>query len=294
MVPATFVHGLEDGLVAFGILSAADASTLMEGVHGIVARDAHDLSEPSVVVPCHFPEVVRRRVHDEGALEHAPSALVFAGNACTAAEVGGHHAAESRQHGLHAQFAFAADDAPCQVFLTFVPGIVLDAGGRLPFVAAPSLQVVHTPPGGVGRTGDEGFGIGLAVAVILHEECAPYALETYNLQRHVDAVEGHPVDFLLPSLPGPGGHGISEGAVVEIIPEFGIADVAFGCGRQGKSHTGKVGGRLVPRQVDVGMMVEIPSDAGGEGRDARPLYGRFAVVGGDDEDFVAGVPVAGK
>ena len=68
--------------------------------------------------------------------------------------------------------------------------------------------------------------------------------------------------------------------------------MAFGGERQWQVGVGEVGIGLVPRQVDVGVMVQIPSDACGDGRNARTLYGWFAVVGGDDENLAAGVFIA--
>lgn len=42
----------------------------------------------------------------------------------------------------------------------------------------------------------------------------------HQCQRHVNAVQGHPVNFLFPAFPVPVGHGVTESHHIEIIMMF--------------------------------------------------------------------------
>ena len=119
-----------------------------------------------------------------------------------------HHTAVARQDGFHAELFHACEYFLLQSLLLLIPVLWQ--------WTAPTLQVVHLPPSQEGRTGDK-LAHFLFRVTEFQEHVAPYTLFTHDGKWHVDAVECHPVDFLLPSVPIPESHGVGEGAVVEVV-----------------------------------------------------------------------------
>ena len=259
--PFRFAVGLEhrfaDALVGRGHVDAARVGSFVEGVHAIVGRRAHHLREACVIFRRDFGKRLRVGVKNVRTQEAAPVSLVV-GRIAFLGNVVRHHASVARQNRFHAQFALAGQNFLREGLLALIPPCRV--------LAAPALQIVHAPPSLETRSGDEGVGLVVGISQILREEFLPHHVETNDLQRHVDAVERHPVDFLLPALPSPGRHGIREGAIVEVVA------VAHRCGvflllrRHGELHLREVGRQIVPGDVDVCIVVEIPVDARGQRR----------------------------
>ena len=273
------LHGFIDSLIGTVHIDAAHVGSFVEGVHTVINGRTHDLLENLVVVGRHILESLGGRVKDVGTCEAAPTALIVGSDACLCCEVAGHHAAETRQHGVHAQFAHAAQNLACQLFLARVPPL----GVR----TAPTFEVVHAPPGLEAGTRHEGIGFRLAVVVLLRQQTLPHHVQTDNLQGHVDAVQGHPVDFLLPAFPRPGGHGVGEGAIVEVIAVVSVTGVRLvRCGN-GQGDAAEVRREVIPCQIDVGIVIEIPVDTRGDGQRRTTLDAGFAVLCGNGKNVFA-------
>ena len=251
----------------------------MEGVHAVINGRTHDLLENLVVVGRHFLKFLLGGVKDIWTSEAAPSALVVGSDARLFCEVARHHAAETWQHGVHAQFAHTAQNLACQLSLALVPPRRVRA--------APTFEVVHAPPSLEAGTRHEGIGFRLAVVVLLRQQTLPHHVQTDNLQRHIDAVQGHPVDFLLPAFPGPGGHRVGEGAIVEVIAVVSVTGVRLVRSRNGQGDAAKVRREVIPRQIDVGIVIEIPVDTRGDGQRRTTLDAGFAVLCGNGKDVFA-------
>ena len=121
-----------------------------------------------------------------------------------------HHAAVARQDRVHAPFLHSLQDFFLQHLLLCIPR----CGQR----TAPTLKVVHLPPGQEGRTGYE-FAHFLFRIAQTEQQVAPYALLAHYGQRQVHAVQCHPINLLLPSFPVPERHRIAESAVVEVVTQ---------------------------------------------------------------------------
>ena len=113
---------------------------------------------------------------------------------------------EGREDGFHVELPFAGHDFLLQGFLSFQPGF-----GQRP---APAVDVQHPVPGQVGGTGEIAADFFIRKPQ-LRPDLVPDRFLTGDGQRQVDAVEGHPVDEVLPFLPVPPGHRIAIRAVVQ-------------------------------------------------------------------------------
>ena len=267
-------HGFADALVGRCHVDATGVGALVEGVHAVVGRCAHHLSEARVIFLGNVGERLCVGVEDVWPHKTTPVALVV-GRIALLGNVAWHHTGVARQHGLHAQFALAGQDLLGQRLLSLIPPVGV--------LAAPSLEVVHAPPRLEAGPGNKLVGLVVGISQVLCEELLPHHIETHDLQGHVDAVERHPVDFLLPALPRPGRHGIREGAIVEIVAVARGRGVFLLLGGHGQLHLCEVGGEVVPCEVDMGVMVQVPIDAGCEGRQVGSLDTRFSVFRGHHE-----------
>ena len=142
-----------------------------------------------------------------------------------------HHTGVTRQTGVYAKFLHAFQYLFLKAFALTVP--------RIAVWTAPTLQIVHEPPCLECRTGNEGVGFGFGVAET-QQHVAPDGIGTHDVKAEVDAVQSHPVEFLLPALPVPKSHGVREGAVVEVVAVLYVGVVPlclFGqgqrCGQRG-------------------------------------------------------------
>ena len=193
----------------------------MEGIHRVVLALAHYLLQARIVVGCNLGIVVIAYTKKERTHEVAgPVAAIATGSiARLRCKVGGHHTRPTGQYGLHTEGTLCGCNLSGKFCLAHIPGIVLHTTGTSQIgIAAlctrsrttPSFEVVHCPPSDEGGTCHEGFGLLVgesilagAISLFYGEELAPYLFETYELERHVDAVQGHPVNLLLPASPCP-------------------------------------------------------------------------------------------
>ncbi len=119
----------------------------------------------------------------------------------------GHVAGKCGQHRLHAQLAHARQDLLLQHAFAIDP--VLRQRCAIAF------DIAHALPRRERRAGKI-----LRQRVIADIELAPQRLPdrflAFHRQRHVDAMQGHPVDLALPARPIPERRGVAVGAGIEI------------------------------------------------------------------------------
>ena len=143
---------------------------------------------------------------------------------------------KGRQDGSHVQGTLAGHNLFLKRFLMLEPGIRK--------IALPGVEVGHAVPGQMCRSGEIVPDL-LFIEPQTGPHLEPYRLLTGDGQRHVDAVERHPVDEMLPFLPLPPGHGIAKGAIVQ---EETLRSACFnaylpGDGRKGIRQFGRVVGK---------------------------------------------------
>ena len=119
-----------------------------------------------------------------------------------------HKAGEGRADGLHTQRAHTVEYLVLQSHLRVVPrprqGPVYPA------------EVAHAHPREVSRSGEVGVHLGVAEAKTA-EHARGDGLVGNQSQRHIYAVQRHPVYLTLPACPIPVGRGVSEGHHIHII-----------------------------------------------------------------------------
>ena len=163
---------------------------------------------------------------------------------------------ESRQHGAHVEFALTLGDAFLQFELPIKP--------RLGQGAEPSVNVYHPVPWQVGRAGEVGA-YGLVVETHLVPHLIPDALLARDGEWQVDAVEGHPVDEVLPFVPFPPGHGVAVSAIVEKEAVFHprLDGDGLGHARWGSGQLVSVG--LEPSHVNLAIVFHVVVQRRGHG-----------------------------
>ena len=142
-----------------------------------------------------------------GGLETAPRAqLLDVGLGVHLGEPFGHVSGEGGQHRRHVELALAGDDLLLQCLLSLQP--------RHRQRTAEAVEVGHAVPRQVRRTGEVA-----ADLLVRHPELLPHfvpdGLLSGDGERHVDAVQRHPVDEPLPLRPFPPRHRVAVGAVVQ-------------------------------------------------------------------------------
>ena len=90
-------------------------------------------------------------------------------------------------------------------------------------------------------------------------------------------MKGHPVYLLLPAFPCPCGHRVAEGAVVEVVAVVGGTDMRLLTVRQRQVNLCEVNGKLVPTDVDMCVVVEIPVHTRRHGQHAATFDAGFSV-----------------
>ena len=133
-----------------------------------------------------------------------PGGVRFPGN--HVGEFGRDMPGESRKHRRHAEFPFAAEDAFLQ------RGLAVDPALRER--ALPAVDIDHPLPRQVSGSREERADLFVGEAP-LAPHLLPDGLLAGNGQRHVHAVERHPVDEPFPLFPRPPGHGVAESAVIQ-------------------------------------------------------------------------------
>lgn len=223
----------------------------MKRVHAVVHRSAHQLFKALIVFVRNGSKVPAVRVKDKRTRKRAPFSLIISRKTLFA-NIARHHTRVARQHRLHTQFALTFQNVLRQCSLSFIPPFRVRS--------APTLKVVHAPPGLKARTSHKLVRLGRRVAQILGQQVIPHHVQAHNLQRHVDAMQGHPVNFLLPAFPRPGRHGVRKSAIVQIVAIVSIAHMLFLAGRHRQRSLAQILRQVVPRQVHPRRMVQIPVD----------------------------------
>ena len=123
-----------------------------------------------------------------------------------ARELARHVAGEGREDGLHVQLALAGRD----LFLEFQLAVQPAVRQR----AEPAVDVLHPVPRQVRRAREVVPHL-LVRQAHFGPDLVPDGLLARDGERQVDAVQGHPVDEMLPIGPLPPGHRIPVGTVVQ-------------------------------------------------------------------------------
>ena len=226
------------------------------------ARGVIDEIRPLEAAPC-------ASVHDVGSLPfgHFCSIGIFQ-------EILRNHPDIPGYDGLHAVFFHPCENLLGERFALCVPTFGLRA--------SPSRHVVHEKPPVVGRAGDKLVDlVERRIAVVFGQYAFPDAFHARDDERHIDAVESHPVDFLLPAFPVPEGHRIAVGAEVQIVAVIDAARVLF-AGDDGQ-FSGQFSRRVVPRNIDSRMVLQKPVDARGDGDVVAAIDMCAVAVAGDAE-----------
>ena len=186
-----------------------------------------------------------------------------------AGELARNVACEGGQHRLHVQLPLAGGNLLLQLQLAVQPH--LREGGK------PAVDVLHAVPGQVGGTG-EVIAYFFIREAHLGPNLVPDALLAGDGQRQVHAVQGHPVNEMLPIGPLPPGHGIAVSAVVqeEAVPYAGRCLHGFRNGRQ----FGRQGEAVAqqPAVFHVAVILEVMVQANGHGIGAVALDEQFGAA----------------
>ena len=273
----------ETGLVFVrerSILFVEIGAAFVVHVHGVVLGRAHHRLQVLIVFLGNLFPLVALVTDETGSGDALPRAgVVHLGGTCLGAEVVGHGTREGGQHGRHAEAAHACKHGLAEGAGAFIPP--LGVGTSVAF------HVNHAPPSLEGGTSHVLAHFGGGVAVFLRVEVIPHGVETDEHERHVDAVQRHPVNLLQPALRGPQGAGVGVGTVVEIVAQVCRTGVGLFAQGHGEVHSREISSQLVPGQIDVGVVVEIPVDTRRHGKDAVTLDAGFSVLRGDDKDVFA-------
>lgn len=195
----------------------------------------------------------------------------YGGAVGTGEEIGRYHARIARHDGRHAEFGGTGEYMACHRQMRLIPAVAERT--------AASGEVVHIEPREVGRAGQErADGI---ISVGASEQVGPDALEAFGNQRRVDAAQGHPVEFLLPAVPVPEGHGVGMSAEIEIVSDRDSRGDGLA------AHYGQFaperGLHVAPAESDAHMAAQEVVDAGGDGRHGRTFDRDCAAVAADGE-----------
>ena len=159
-----------------------------------------------------------------------------------------HVASEGLKHRAHSKAALPLQNLLLELHLVVYP--------VLRKRAVIVVDVAHTVPRKMGRTG-EIRAYFLVRKAVPAPDLLPHRLLAGVRQRHINAVEGHPVDEPFPILPLPPRHRVAEGAIVEEKPVLYICTHAHGSidGR----HIGRIFNRFkrIPRNCDPTVVLEV-------------------------------------
>ena len=171
-----------------------------------------------------------------------------------AGQLARHVAGEGRQDGLHVQLALPGRDLLLEFQLAVQPAV----GQR----AEPAVDVLHPVPRQVRRAGEvvPHFLVGEAH---LGPNLVPDGLLAGDGERQVDAVQGHPVDEMLPIGPLPPRHRVAVSAVVQEEAVLDAGRRLHGL-RNGRQFLGQ-GERVTqqPAVLHVAVVLEIVVQAHG-------------------------------
>ena len=199
---------------------------------------------------------------------------------------------ESGQDGTHVQFPLPGDDLLLQFRLAVQPGHRQRA--------APMVDVQHPVPGQVRGAGEISPDLFVGQAHFCPDPI-PDGLLAGDGEGEVDALQGHPVDEMLPFAPLPPGHRVAVGAVVEeeAVLHPGLHFHGLGDLREFPGNVDPVPGEpayvheAVVLQVVVQAhrhrvrIVAFDDDAGALGTEAEHVRGSLRVA---KLDFVGGFP----
>jgi len=208
------------------------------------------------------------RVDEEGARELAPTGQAAKrGLREHPLERLGHVARESLQHRGHAQLTLSGEDSSLQF------GVALDPGLRQR--PAPAVDAAHPAEGQISGPDQELGDLPVAQAQVAID-LVPHGLLPGDRQRHVDPVQGHPVDHPLPLRPVPEGQRVTERAVVETVAvlEWARAADLFRHGREGLRQAQLI---AAPRHVAIRVVLQVPVEPRRNGHAIGAAHDHLAI-----------------
>ena len=247
-------HGLHHCLTGFGVVDGGIVVALVERIHRVIIGLAEKLGQFVEVEFGNLGKAGVSRQKIRRTLESVPKASISDIQSETRFGIMGNHTTIAWQYGMHAQLPHTGENLFLKLLLTTIPG----KGQR----TTPPFEIVHLPPGKEGRTSDELAYLFFSIAEF-QEHIPPHTLLTHDSQRKIDAMQCHPIDFLLPTFPIPKSHRVRECAIIEVVAQGEISLMALFLldgrenGRQFRLH-------LVPGKVNTGIVLQIPVDTGGD------------------------------
>ena len=245
------LHGGVDGDSGRLKIDAGSAASLVERIHAVEAGLAEEFFQLLVVDIGYYLEIPVFGLQECGTVISLPQPRVRNIQPETLRCVVRQHSGVSRQDRLDSQFCHAGEDSLLQFSIAGVP-----RGG---IGTAPAFEIVHQPPGLECWSCNKFRGIGIRIAEAA-EDIEPQCVRTDSSETQVDAVEGHPVEFLFPAGPVPEGHGIGECTVIEIIAVLRAGGTALRCGYRGQ-FCRKLRMHAVPAQVNAGIIFQVPVES---------------------------------
>ena len=189
--------------------------TLVEGVNAVELRYTHHLFKVLVIYGRECAVALACGLQYVGACVAACPCTVVYDIVSVESVYGvvyyavGYLSAEAGDYRLHAKLTHAPEHVAAQLLLTGVPpvGVAVHLYIGCIYCSTPTLKVVH------GKPSYESGTCNILVYVILAhtqfaQEVACHDIKTNKVQWGIYAVQGHPVNLLLPALPCPESHGI--------------------------------------------------------------------------------------
>ena len=187
-------------------------------------------------------------------------------------------ACEALQNRRHAQLALPGQN--------FFGEVLVPVDPALRQRPAPAVQAAHPLKRQIGRSGQK-----RADLLVTHAQAPadrpPHRLLAGHRQRHVHAVQGHPVDQGFPLVPVVPGQRIAKAAVVQKITVSRPANPPH-LGLDLRQRVGHIGPAAVPRNVTMAIMLKVPVESHRHGDTVVAANHNPAVAALDLEDVPAG------
>ena len=210
VIPVEFHHYI--GITRL-VLHAPGKRALMERVNAVELRHTHHLVQMLIIYLCKCTIALGVGFQDIGACVAAGphtvvhNVILVKAIYCIVDNTIGHLTAEARDYRLHAKLAHALQHIAAELLLTLVPpvGVTVHCNIGGIYSTAPTLEVVHCKP--CNETGACNVVIYILFAhAKFAQEVTCNHIQTHKVQRRVDTVQSHPVNFLLPTFPCPECH----------------------------------------------------------------------------------------
>ena len=178
-------------------------------------------------------------------------------------------AGKGRKHRSHPKRALPLQNPLLQIQL--MRNIILRQRAQKP------VKISHPVPRKVSRTGKI-----CPDLILTHTKTLPHlhpdSLLTGNRQRHIDAIESHPVDEPLPVFPLPPQHSITESAIIQEKALFKAALLSHNRINLWQHIRDNNLIILIPRDPCVAIIIQIPTEPLCNSKVARSLYDNLPIL----------------